>query len=135
MTNDKTNLYLGTPYGHEDASIRETRYKKALHYAVALMNTRRYNVFSPIIHSHNIAKKMTYSQEEDGNIWLPMDIAILENWAEVFAVGSMDGVANSKGLKIEIKKSVGLSLPILVISFDQNKELEIKHIMKGNYEG
>ena len=101
-------IYLASPYtklDHEDA------FRKACHAAALLINLGNV-VFSPIAHSHYIAK--FHSLPKDVDFWRKQNHAFLD-WCDELWVLEIEGSKCSKGVLEEIKyaKSIGKDIHYL----------------------
>ena len=92
-------IYLAIPYTHASAEIREQRFRLANKYAAKYMN-QGHIVFSPISHSHTIAKQETLPVEWE--FWKKQDKAFIE-WCDVLVVVMADGWETSTGVQAEIE--------------------------------
>lgn len=61
-----SQLYLASPYSHQDRKVRQRRYQLACEF-VALASQHDLTVFSPIVHYHQLAN--TYKLPLDANFW------------------------------------------------------------------
>lgn len=97
----KTLIYLASPYSHEDSEVRELRFR-AVCYAASILIQRGYQVFSPIAHSHPIARCLGPDCELDLNLWLELDKRMLAACDELVVL-TLDGWLSSKGIAAEIE--------------------------------
>lgn len=102
-------VYLATPYAHADAGIMLQRYEQALQFTAEALS-RRFNVYSPIVHNHEIALHYENSGTPLGNImatnfrtfqfWEKFDFAMLERADELW-IYQLPGWSESKGIAAE----------------------------------
>jgi nucleoside 2-deoxyribosyltransferase len=105
---DIKRIYLASPYSHPDPKVREERFDQ-VSLAAAYMMDQGYVVFSPIVHSHVIAKYM--GNTLDHEFWLTQDGSHIITCAEVW-VYKLDGWLESFGVSWEIGFSNGRSIPV-----------------------
>jgi len=48
-------IYLASPYSHEEDDVRAFRYAECCRAVALILQSGRFNVFSPIVHSHPLA--------------------------------------------------------------------------------
>lgn len=104
-------VYLASPYGHKDEAVREYRYHMACS-AAAYLISKGYAVFSPIAHSHGVARFI--GNPNNTKFWLEQDLIILER-CERFAILRISGWDKSKGILVERREYVG-GKPIIYLS-------------------
>ena len=71
-------IYLATPYTHKDENVMEQRFFEVTKVAAQLLN-EGYNVYSPITHSHILAKY--HSLPTNWEFWKMVDTDYIE-WAD-----------------------------------------------------
>ena len=113
---EKKIAYLATPYTHKDPEIKEKRFKLVNRVAGELMRQRNEIVFSPISHTHPIAK----SCELPGGweYWLEFDKAFLECCFKLYVL-QIEGWDTSKGVMAEIKIAEDLGIEIEYINYEE----------------
>jgi len=101
-------IYLATPYSDPDPAVREERFN-VVNRVAARMMMEGLHVYSPISHSHSIAKAG----------WLPTDWSFWELYDTkmIIMCGQMivlrqAGWAISTGVQHEIRIAAGLGHPI-----------------------
>lgn len=99
-------VYLAGPYTHPDKSVEEDRYK--IHRAVCAYMMRSENVFSPIVHGHNLLPELSYFSGRDWSVW---NKAFLRHAAEVVVI-EMPGCEESQGLQFELNMAKELGIPV-----------------------
>jgi hypothetical protein len=111
---DKGLIYLASPYSHPDPRVEEARFEAVCMAAGRLM-AQGHHIFSPIAHSHPIAKR--HKLPTDWEYWKKYDEAILRTCAH-FWVYSRDGWRESTGVAAEtaIARRLGLPEPFLHIA-------------------
>ena len=71
-------------------------------------------MFSPIAHSHCVARHLAPDLAVDGEFWMRQDIPVLRH-AEALAVLKLPGWEQSKGVQWEMRLAHELMLPIWMI--------------------
>lgn len=99
-------VYLAGPYTHTDKSVEEDRYK--IHRAVCAYMMRNENVFSPIVHGHNLLPELA---DFSGADWSKWNKAFLRHASEVVVI-DMPGCDESKGLQFELNMAKELGIPV-----------------------
>lgn len=97
----KKLIYLASPYSHPSPAIRQQRFEAACAAAATLMKSG-YLVFSPIAHSHPIAKCLGRECELDFNLWLDLDKRILPI-CDILAILTIEGWQSSRGVRAEVE--------------------------------
>lgn len=100
-------IYLASPYTSDDTDEQRLRYYHACRAAAKLME-QGHVVFSPIAHSHGIAR---FVKEHDHDFWMNQDLTFLI-LAEKLVVLTLPGWEESKGVQEEIKLAKEWGLPI-----------------------
>lgn len=112
-------IYLAAPYSHPAEVVRAQRYREITQYAAKLM-AQGFSVFSPITHSHKLARFLPAMMRDSHEFWMSMDLPILERASEV-CVLMLPGWDVSRGVQHEIEHatehgiSVWYSDPALVV--------------------
>lgn len=101
--------YLASPYTHDDPAVREQRFEAVCAAAGRLM-ADGVIVYSPIAHSHPIAKTMDVSPV-DHDFWLRQCLGILRH-ADRIIVLQLDGWAASRGIAAEITYAQQVGIPV-----------------------
>jgi len=101
-------IYLCSPYSHPDEAIREARFESANRMAAELM-LEGHTVFSPISHSHPIAKYV--GNPNDSNFWLKQDRAFI-SWCDAVIINGINGWNDSHGIRKEIRWARELGKPV-----------------------
>jgi hypothetical protein len=113
-----TKIYLAIPYtGMEDES-----YELVNKACVEILRNKEFNVFSPITHSHPLAKN--HGLEGDWNFWQNMDKQFIDWCDELWVVippteDGMSLVRNSVGVQAECEYAASLMKPIHYFSFEE----------------
>ena len=100
-------IYLAAPYSHEFDSVKEHRYH-CVNRIAAILIAGGEMVFSPISHSHPIAK---CGIDGDWDTWSEFDLRMIEICDEMVVL-MLDGWRESKGVKAEIERAKYLQMPI-----------------------
>ena len=102
-------IYLASPYTSPDSKVREVRYLAACTVAAEIMKKGNL-VFSPIAHSHVLAKK--YQLPGHFDFWQNWCLSFLRHWATHFCILDMPGWDESKGIAAEKLVAEELGLPV-----------------------
>ncbi len=94
--------YLGSPYSHPDAWMRELRFRAVSRVAGALRVERGIAIWCPIAHSHPISEELQGMSPLDHDFWLSWDKPF-EQACKGLIVCALPGWQKSKGLKVEIE--------------------------------
>ena len=108
-------IYLASPYSNPNPAVSERRFIAVCHYAADLMRAG-YMVFSPIAHTHPIAK---YGLPKDWAFWSRCDRVLLERCDELWVV-QMDGWDTSIGVQAEIAIAKELGKPVLYLEVNEH---------------
>jgi nucleoside 2-deoxyribosyltransferase len=100
-------IYLASPYSHSDSSVQEQRFEAVCKKAAELFRAGQI-VFSPIAHSHPIAK---YGIPGDWQTWEAFD-RIMIAACDKIVVLCLDGWKTSKGVAAEIEIAKQLGKPV-----------------------
>jgi hypothetical protein len=100
--------YLGTPYGHDLAEVREARYRENVEALTELLH-QGINVFSPVVHHHPVACLRDLGR--DFSFWQTQDFAFLHR-SDALIVLTLPGWQESKGLAAEVEEARRLGLPV-----------------------
>jgi hypothetical protein len=117
-------IYLASPYSHSDPAVVQARVEAAGTCTVNLM-VQGYIIFSPIIHCHDIATRL--SLPTDHEFWRRYDISMLR-LADAMFILDIDGWQESKGLKEEIVFANSAHIPV---SFVNQEGLFTQHLGDG----
>ncbi len=101
-------IYLACPYSHKDPAVREARFTAVNKAAAQLMGKGRY-VFSPISHTHPIAKEGALPLGWD--FWEGYDRVMLAACTRLIVL-KLDGWETSTGVTAEIKIAKEMGLPV-----------------------
>lgn len=107
-------IYLASPYTHADPSVREARFQAVCRKAAEMMRCGVV-VFSPIAHSHAIAK---YDLPHEWAFWERFDRVFLERCDEVWVL-TLDGWSESRGVQAEIAMAHELGKPVTLVNIDK----------------
>jgi len=109
----KTLYYLATPYSSYSQGL-DAAFEEACK-ATAELIRRGMAVFSPIAHSHYVAK-LGNLDLLDHKIWLPLDLVVLRA-CDVLIVLKMPGWQESHGVSQEIKYAEELCKPVIYMTW------------------
>ena len=101
-------IYLAAPYSHRPESVRHHRYMIAT-IAAADLTLRGYAIFSPITHSHNMAR--ICDLPSNWAFWERIDRTFLSRCSELWVL-TIEGWKTSTGVLAEIKIAEELGLPV-----------------------
>ena len=113
-------VYLGCPYTHADKRVVNYRVTMADMFAAYLMDQRdqhgdpKYSIFSPLSHSHRIAR-YTQGNQFDHNYWLAQDLPWLVD-SDLFTIMQLNGWNKSFGLHIETINAKEFNIPTETVS-------------------
>ena len=106
-------LYLASPYTDNEPALEIFRYVCACQAAAALMQ-QGHTVFSPIAHSHGIAR---FIQDHSHEFWMEQDLPFLD-FADKMVVLTLPGWEKSKGIKRELEYAKDKGIPVEFKSMD-----------------
>lgn len=104
-------IYLACPYSDPNKLVRQYRFEMVTAKAASLMQDG-YIVFSPISHSHNIAKYMGPKFVCDFDFWMEQDLPYIKYWAQELWVYCLDGWKGSPGVNREVEFAKWMKLPV-----------------------
>lgn len=91
-------IYLASPYSHDDPAVKEKRFEIVCRAAAQFMK-EGHHIFSPIAHTHPIAK---FGLPGGFEFWEPYDRAFLSMCSKLWVL-KMDGWETSIGVGAEIE--------------------------------
>ena len=100
-------IYLASPYSHDDPRVRDARYEAACEHVVLMLREGRL-VYSPIVHSHALARR---GLPGDWPFWEAHDRVML-GWSGAVEVLQLPGWETSEGVLAEIAIAARLGLPV-----------------------
>ena len=107
--------YLASPYlGNE-----EENFGRILFIAAHLLEHEKLWVFSPILHSHEMAieyEPLTYEK------WLELDKVILDR-CDGLLIAAIEGFKKSRGIKAELRWAVDSKKPVKFVFWDEKAEI------------
>ena len=106
-----TITYLAAPYSHPSAVMRELRFN-AVNTAAADLMRKGHVVFSPISHSHCVARDNALPV--GWKFWRRQDFALLAV-CDYMIVMKLDGWRESVGVQAEIARAEELGIPVAYI--------------------
>lgn len=104
-------IYLASPYSHADPKIIEARFEYATKVSGFLMNEGSV-VFSPITHSHLVAKM--WNMPTVWSFWQGQDLHILRR-CDSLVVLAIPGWKESVGVQAEIEFAEDIEIPISML--------------------
>lgn len=105
-------IYLAAPYSSLDANVRDARAEKIMAKAAELINSG-YLVFSPITHSHEMAKK--HRLPTTFEYWAEANHSMID-WCDAIFVLMIDGYEISRGVNDEISYALETSKEVIFIT-------------------
>lgn len=115
MASIKPIIYLATPYSHECEKVMQLRADMVSEYS-ARQTKLGYVVFSPITHSHELAK---YGTPTSWAFWSQIDYVFLQH-CDYFVRLWVPGVKTSVGVNGEIALCEELGIPIYTARWDED---------------
>jgi hypothetical protein len=109
--------YLASPYSHPDPEVRHQRFE-AVNKAAAELMRRGHVIFSPISHSHIIARD--HDLPTDWEFWERIDLEFVKKCDELWVL-KLDGWEESKGVWAEICIAKSLDLPVKFIALEETQ--------------
>lgn len=103
-------VYLASPYTPTGTETIEDRVNAAYKAAAQLM-LEGYTVFSPVAHSHHIADHMDESLRLDHEFWMKQSLDLVSHCNKVIVL-KLEGWERSRGIAAEVKKAIGLCIPV-----------------------
>lgn len=104
-------IYLASPYSHPAPEVRHQRFE-AVNKAAAELMRRGHVIFSPISHSHIIARDHDLST--DWGFWERIDLEFVKKCDELWVL-KLDGWGKSRGVNSEISYAQLLGIPVKFI--------------------
>jgi len=101
-------IYVASPYSHPDPDVQELRWRAVCAY-VAMLMREGYHAFSPVCHSHPIAK--AGGLPGDWQFWQDQDLAFLGVCDKVHVL-KLDGWRESRGVAAEVEAAEAMGLPV-----------------------
>jgi hypothetical protein len=101
-------IYLGSPYTSRDQAKMHWRFRQAGRAVVQLLN-EGVNVYSPIVHCHQLAHD--FNMPKDFDFWQAYNFSMLEP-ASMLMILKLDGWKESKGLDGEIGFAMRHGIPV-----------------------
>ena len=107
-------IYLASPYSDPDPAVQEERFQTACRHAAKMMRAG-IHVFSPIAHSHPIAR---YGLPGDWSFWkdynceflkmcTALDVLMMPRWNESTGVAAEIALAHGLGKPVRYEVNVG----------------------------
>jgi len=103
-------IYLASPYSNADPAVEQARFDAVCQAAATLMR-RGLLVFSPIAHSHAIAR---FGLPTDWAFWQRYDRAFLNRCRELWVL-KLPGWESSVGVRAEIQIAREMGKPVRLI--------------------
>ncbi len=103
-------FYLASPYSHPDPAVREFRFREVCRTAAALLRSG-IDVFSPVAHSHPIAR---FGVPTTWEFWQRVDHEYLQS-CEGLVVLRLAGWEESVGVRAELELARRWGMPVIEI--------------------
>lgn len=100
-------IYLGSPFSHDNETVRDARHKAAV-CATAMLGAKGEYVFSPILHS---VPQLDFGLPNTWEFWKDIDFAHLQRCDELWVL-TLPGWQQSVGVKQEIEWAKELGKPV-----------------------
>lgn len=110
-------IYIAVPYSHKDSAVQAYRFKKVTEFAAKLISEGKI-VFSPISHSHPIAR--SHDLPHSWEYWQKTDEYFLKCATELYVL-CLPGWEESTGVQAEIEIAEEIGLPITYIALEDIK--------------
>lgn len=110
-------IYLASPHASPDPLVREIRHYQTMK-ALGQLIQEGHLVFSPIVHTHELAK--TFAWPNTFDYYVKLDFAWLERVDEMWVL-MLEGWDKSKGVTAEIKKMLELGKSIQMLEWDDKE--------------
>ena len=111
----KKLVYLASPYSHPDPGVRNVRFQQVCKASAILMK-KGWLVFSPIAHSHPIAREG--GLPGDWAYWEEFDRKFISMSDEMMVL-TLDGWENSVGIRAEVKIAEEYKIPMTHKSLEE----------------
>lgn len=103
-------IYLASPYSDADPAVEQARFDAVCRAAAVLMR-RGLLIFSPIAHSHPIAR---FGLPTDWSFWQRYDSAMLTKCDELWVL-TLPGWDRSVGVQAEVRLANELGKPVWLV--------------------
>jgi len=110
-------IYLASPYSHTDQSVIEQRHEETCRCA-GLLFERGFFIYSPIAHTHDIAKTMGLGPSFEP--WADFDIEMLKR-CDALAVLMLPGWEESLGVGVEVDCAKEMGHDVFEVSPEELK--------------
>jgi len=104
-------VYIGSPYYHPDAKVREQRYHSVAHYLHRCLLARKW-AYSPIVHCHYLS--VEFGLPPEAEFWREYDFTMLA-CARTFEILRIEGWQESVGLAAELDEAFRLNIPVIYV--------------------
>lgn len=117
-------IYLASPYTHIDPTVRGKRYRAVLR-ATARLIMGGHVVFSPIVHSHELALLIPQKGIYGIDFWKEWDVGILRRCEQLWVL-TLPGYLESTGIRSEMEIADAMYMPTAMVppTEEELKELE-----------
>lgn len=122
-------IYVSIPYSHKDELVREERFELATKIAGELIENGNI-VFSPVTHSHIIAKQ-EINLPITWDFWKQQLISFID-WCDIVVVVNTDGWEESTGVKEEIEYALHNNKK--VVYYYANEKFEDSYLIFKNID-
>lgn len=118
----KSLVYLATPYSHPDPDVQQERFEQ-VNIAAAVLMAHGLHIYSPISHTHPIAKAGELPGTWD--YWEKYDTAILK-CCKAMIVYKLQGWEVSKGVRAETVIANEMAIPVFYLSKARVKRIGVE---------
>lgn len=111
MNNRMGYVYIGSPYSHPDADVRQQRYHAAACYLHKCLVVKKW-AYSPIVHCHYLS--VEFGLPPEAEFWREYDFTMLAR-AHTFEILCIGGWRESVGLEAERLEAERLGIPVVYV--------------------
>lgn len=104
-------IYLASPYSAKDAEVVRQRFELAEKFTAQALRAG-INLYSPIVHNHELAAK--YDLPKDFDFWCRHNYAILAKASQIWVL-QLSGYEHSVGVTAEIEMAETLGIEVRFI--------------------
>ena len=108
-------VYIASPYTHTDPEVMLDRYNKVKH-ATAVLLGKGVQVYSPILHNHQMA--LDHDMPKESDFWRRHNYAMLSKATYLYVL-TLDGYEESQGVKDEIAFADLCSIEAIYVSYNK----------------
>lgn len=105
-------IYLASPYSSPDEVVRQQRFELAAAFTAEQLR-RGVNIYSPIVHNHDLAVRYDLPKEFD--FWQRHNYALLAKASELWVL-TLAGYDKSRGVTAEVAMADQLGIKLTFVS-------------------